>query len=235
MPIYINREDQHNKYWQYRLEGLSVHVSWGRIGGKSDSQVKTFSNPASLHAFIDDKVSEKLRKGYREASETELKKEAQTAQSLGIENKIKRLLWVDLKGKTLALLSNYDPSKYIYVEVLNSWSKEVTRLLLSRGGSWQLGSGISEYDRTISFSTRNPVSGEGERFANTVRQMLRDMAVTVAAVLKTVKFAAVGARNLFDSGTGDEEAPELADIAAPGFDRQVISKFAALGQRCLDL
>ena len=30
-------------------------------------------------------------------------------------------------------------------------------------------------------------------------------------------------------------APELADIAAPGFDRQVISKFAALGQRCLDL
>ena len=160
MPIYINREDQHNKYWQYRQEGLSVHVSWGRIGGKSDSQVKTFSNPASLHAFIDDKVSEKLRKGYREASETELKKEAQTAQSLGIENKIKRLLWVDLKGKTLALLGNYDPSKYIYVEVLNSWSKDVTRLLLSRNGSWQLGTGISEYDRTISFSTRNPVSGE---------------------------------------------------------------------------
>jgi len=145
------------------------------------------------------------------------------------------LLWVDLKGKTLALLSNYDPSKYIYVEVLNSWSKEVTRLLLSRSGSWQLGAGISEYDRTISFSARNPVSGEGERFANTVRQMLRDMAVTVAAALKTVKFAAVGARNLFDSGTGDEEAPELADLAAPGFDRQVISKFAALGQRCLDL
>jgi hypothetical protein len=107
--------------------------------------------------------------------------------------------------------------------------------LLSRSGSWQLGSGISEYDRTISFSARNPVSGEGERFANTVRQMLRDMAVTVAAALKTVKFAAVGARNLFDSGTGDEEAPELADLAAPGFDRQVISKFAALGQRCLDL
>jgi predicted DNA-binding WGR domain protein len=210
-------------------------VSWGRIGGKSDSQVKTFSNPSSLHAFIDDKVSEKLRKGYREASETELKKEAQTAQSLGIENKIKRLLWVDLKGKTLALLSNYDPSKYIYVEVLNSWSKEVTRLLLSRSGSWQLGAGISQYDRTISFSARNPVSGEGERFANTVRQMLRDMAVTVAAALKTVKFAAVGARNLFDNGTGDEEAPELADLAAPGFDRQVISKFAALGQRCLDL
>ena len=60
-------------------------------------------------------------------------------------------------------------------------------------------------------------------------------AAQVAAALKTVKFAAVGARNLFDNGTGDEEAPELADLAAPGFDRQVISKFAALGQRCLDL
>ena len=44
-----------------------------------------------------------------------------------------------------------------------------------------------------------------------------------------------GRQNLSDNETGDEEAPELADIAAPGFDRQVISKFAALGQRCLDL
>src|SRR5260370_40247926 len=154
MPIYINREDQHNKYWQYRVEGLRVHVSWGRIGGKSDSQMKTFSSPGSLHAFIDDKVSEKLRKGYREASETELKKEAQTAKSLGIENKIKRLLWVDLKGKTLPLLSNYDPSEYIYVELLNSWRKEVTRLLLSRNGRCQLVTRVSDYDPTTPFSNR---------------------------------------------------------------------------------
>jgi len=68
------------------VEGLSVHVSWGRVGGNSDSQVKTFSNPASLHAFVDGEVSEKLREGYREASESELKKQAQTAKSLGIEN-----------------------------------------------------------------------------------------------------------------------------------------------------
>ena len=235
MPIFINRENQSNKYWKYDVNGLSVHVSWGRIGGTSESQVKAFSSQGGMHAFISDKVSEKLRKGYRDASENELKKEVQTAKSLGIENKIQRLLWVELSGRTLRLLNGYDPAEYVYVEVLNSWSKEITRLLLSRSGSWQLSDSISEFDRTISFDTRRPVSGERERFANTVRQMLRDMAVTVTEALKTVKFAAVGTRNLFDSETGGVEAPELDQIAAPGFDRQVISKFAALGQRTLEL
>ena len=235
MPIFINRENQSNKYWKYQVNGLSVHVSWGRIGGSAESQVKTFPSQGSMHAFISDKVSEKLRKGYREASENELQKEVQTAKSLGIENKIQRLLWVELSGRTLRLLNAYDPAKYVYVEVLNSWSKEITRLLLSRSGSWQLSDNISEFDRTISFDTRRPVSGERERFANTVRQMLRDMAVTVTEALKTVKFAAVGARNLFDSEGSGAEVPELNEIAAPGFDRQVISKFAALGQRTLEL
>jgi predicted DNA-binding WGR domain protein len=235
MPIFINRENQSNKYWKYEVNGLSVHVSWGRIGGTSESQVKTFCSQGSMHAFISDKVSEKLRKGYRDASENELQKEVQTAKSLGIENKIQRLLWVELSGRTLRLLNAYDPAKYVYVEVLNSWSKEVTHLLLSRSGSWQLSDSISEFDRTISFDTRRPVSGERERFANTVRQMLREMAVTVTKALKTVKFAAVGARNLFDSEASEAEVPELNEIAAPGFDRQVISKFAALGQRTLEL
>src|SRR5881397_2863176 len=79
MPIFINRENQSNKYWKYQVNGLSVHVSWGRIGGSAESQVKTFSSQGSMHAFISDKVSEKLRKGYREASENELQKEVQTA------------------------------------------------------------------------------------------------------------------------------------------------------------
>lgn len=235
MPIFINRENQSNKYWKYEVNGLTVHVSWGRIGGTTESQVKTFSSHGSMHDFINTKVSEKLRKGYREASENELHKEVQTAKSLGIENKIQRLLWVELSGRTLRLLNAYDPAKYVYVEVLNSWSKEITRLLLSRSGSWQLNDSISEFDRTISFETKRPVSGERERFANTVRQMLRDMAVTVTEALKTVKFAAVGARNLFDSETSAADVPELDEIVAPGFDRQVISKFAALGQRMLEL
>lgn len=65
--------------------------------------------------------------------------------------------------------------------------------------------------------------------------MLRHMAVTVTEALKTVKFGAVGTRNLFDSEADAMAVPELAAIAAPGFDRQVICKFAALGQRMLEL
>jgi hypothetical protein len=75
--------------------------------------MRLFINPASLHAFIDDRVSGQLRKGYREASEAEPKKEAQTAKSLGVDNKIKRLLSVDLKGKTLALLNKCNTSGHV--------------------------------------------------------------------------------------------------------------------------
>jgi len=48
----------------------------------------------------------------------------------------------------------------------------------------------------------------------------------------------VGARNLFEEeGTEEAEATPVFDnlAASSGLDRKVVSKFAALGQRTLDL
>jgi hypothetical protein len=60
------------------------------------------------------------------------------------------------------------------------------------------------------------------------------MPITVTETLKTVKFAALGVRNLIDEGES-VYVPELTGLTSRGFNQQVVSKFAALGQRTLDL
>ena len=88
-------------------------------------------------------VGEKLRKGYEESSEQDLRAEVKTAQTIGHKNKIARLEWVSLKGRIMSVLSDYDPSKYVYVEVMDSWSREVTRLLISKKETWEITGGVN--------------------------------------------------------------------------------------------
>ena len=239
MPTFINKIDQSNKFWRYTaLDGNAVKIEWGRIGLSGQSQVKNFGSNWERQSYIDKMVSEKLGKGYEESSEDGLKAEVKTAQTLGHKNKIKRMEWVDLKGRTLSILNAYDPKRYIYVEVLDSWSKEVTRLLISRTENWEIRGSISESSRRISFNDRGAVFGEKVKFVEAVRQKLKDLAIVVTEAIKTIKFAAVGARNLFDDeGTEAPEATPVFDniAASSGLDRRVVSKFAALGQRTLDL
>jgi hypothetical protein len=121
---------------------------------------------------------------------------------------------------------------------MDSWSKGVTRLLISRNENWEIRGSISEASRHISFDNRGAVFGEKMNFVEAVRQRLKDLAITVTEAIKTIKFAAVGARNLFDDeGTEAAEATPVFDnlAASSGLDRKVVSKFAALGQRTLDL
>ena len=73
MARYECTEDNHNKFWEYEgptptnTREFSVSVRWGRIGWPtSQSQTKTFSVPSDALRFIEDKVSEKLGKGYRQ-------------------------------------------------------------------------------------------------------------------------------------------------------------------------
>lgn len=236
MPLYKNKQDQHNKWWRYEVQGSTVSVSWGRIGAlKFETQEKSFRSPHERDRFIDGKIREKEAKGYLLTTDEDLKKEEKTARALGIENKIKRLDWVDMKGKTLTRLGGYDPEKYIYVEVLNSWSKKVTRLLLSRTESWELGDSIVEFDRKLTFSQRTPV--HHSQFADAVRQMLRDLAGTVTKALKTVQAAALGVRNLLDDDSTPIATPafELPEFESADVDRQVVMQFAALGVRNLEI
>jgi predicted DNA-binding WGR domain protein len=238
MPIYINSEDQHNKYWKYEIDGLKVNIEWGRIGGSSQSQSKTFSHQGELDAFVNKKSREKIKKGYALSDDKKLKKEAKTAQNLGAQHKIKEMKWVSMDDTRLTQIGGYDPKQYVYVEIMNSWSKKVTRLILGKKDTWMVQGSISTSNgnRNISFDRKTKLGYS--QFATAVREYLKEMSEVVAAALKSVKFAAVGARNLFDDDGGaqmsDEVTAALANIDTGSMDASVVSKFAGMGSRTLD-
>lgn len=59
-PLLVNTEDNHYKFWHYDRNEQKVY--WGRIGNKIRSQ--DVSDRGYMYA--QDKIREKLRKGYRE-------------------------------------------------------------------------------------------------------------------------------------------------------------------------
>jgi len=233
--IYINTKDQSNKFWSYEINGTDVHVKWGRIGGSSDEQMKSFKSDAEVQKFINKKVREKEKKGYKKESKQKLQKETKTAHALGHQHKIKRMLWVSKNDKKLTQIDNYDPNQFVYVEILNSWSKKMTRLLLSKDTDWMIQGSITEVDREIHAGNLKKLGYSS--FAEAVRTVLKEMAEVIAEALKTVKFGAAGVRNLFDDDTkpvkGVSEA--LASIDTAGFDTSVVHTFAAMGARTLEL
>jgi predicted DNA-binding WGR domain protein len=231
--IYINNEEQHNKFWQYEVNGNTVNIEYGRIGGTSQTQTKQFNSSSEVQEFIDKKVREKEKKKYKLSSQDGLNQETKTANTLGTQHKIKRMLWVSMAGDTLTEISKYDPNQYVYVEILNSWSKKLTRLILSQDDTYMVTGPISESGQNINYSTKQKLGFSS--FATAVRQILNDMSLTVAEVLKTVKFAAGGVRNLFDDEDSAESINLYEKVNTSSFDRQVVSKFAAMGSRVLTL
>jgi len=235
--ILINSEGAHNKFWRYETSGNSVTVEWGRVGLAGDEQVKKFDNPTEMQKFIDKKMREKIRKGYAEVTKEKLKNETKTAQELGTQHKISRLLFVDQRGNNqLHQISNYDPKRYVYVEILNSWKKTITRLLLSKTNSYEISGGVTESDETITYGEKHATSSD---FVKGIRNVLRRLSEQVIEVTKTVQFAAVGARNLFGDDTenegSDDMAAALQSIDTSGVDTQVVLTFAAMGARALEL
>jgi predicted DNA-binding WGR domain protein len=115
--IYINSEEQHNKFWSYDVkDGNCVVIAWGRVGTGGQNQVKKFSSDSAMWSFINDKVAEKERKGYKESTVENLQNEKNTALALGVQYKISKMTFVDRKGNKLTKIGDYDPSRYVYVE-----------------------------------------------------------------------------------------------------------------------
>jgi predicted DNA-binding WGR domain protein len=235
---FLCQEAQHNKFWSHDTNGNNVIVKWGRVGGSSQSKEHTFSSPSSRDAFIADKVAEKIKKGYREIDQQKKQEETETAQDLGTQFKINRIEWVDRKGKDLNIISNYDPSRFVYVEILNSWSKEVVRLLLNKTETYKI-DGIAQSDRTISCGQ---IFASADRFAGAVRRYLQRIAQKVQVAV--VKFGA--SIRVLDLGDDEGTTTAIADMAAmapdwsslvgeAGASSQVVNRMAGLGCRVLDI
>jgi len=239
MPIYLCQEKQHNKSWEYVVNGLTVTYKYGRVGSTITTKVKTYSSSSARDKEIAAKIRNKtsFKKGYVLVNEKKIKEESKTARQLGIQNKISKMDFVSMKGNKLTKISNYDPKKWVYVEILNSWKKTITRLLLSKTESFELVGGITQANRTITFGRKVTPNAN---FVAGVRGVLRRMSEQLVEVIKTIKFAAVGARKLFDDDDDDPVPAQafslaLSQVDSTGMNSMVISTFASVGARVLEL
>jgi len=236
--IYHCTESKSNKRWSFTIQGNDVLVKFGRIGLAGQEKLHSFSNAGARDEFIADKVAEKMKKGYKEINKEKLSEEIETAQDLGTQFKFNRIEWVDKKNKTLSITTNYDPSRFVYVEVLNSWSKEVIRLLLGKNETYKI-DGVSESDRIIECAS---IFASTDSFAGAARRYLQRLSKKVQAVV-IIKLAALGVRKLNLDDEDDAEgvsqvtaAPDLNELVnESGASSQVISRFAGLGKRLLNI
>lgn len=240
MPVYVNKEDKSNKFWSYDIKSpTEVEVKWGRIGLAGQSQIKSFGTTGARDSFISKKVSEKTREGYVISAAEKVKQESEAARELGIQFKVRRTEFVRRKGTTFDIVGNYDENQYIYVEVLNSWSKEVFRFILGTKESYII-DGLTEANRQILCASLTRTMSS---FVQSVRSYLKKLSEKVVAVVKA-KIGVLGQRKIdFGEGSISTGTTETAETpAADDFyqavgdetaSRQVVTKFAALGVRAL--
>jgi predicted DNA-binding WGR domain protein/cell wall assembly regulator SMI1 len=66
MPRFEFSEGTANKFWEVKVEGVTLITSWGRIGTNGQSKTKTFASSTEAQAEYDKLIREKTREGYRE-------------------------------------------------------------------------------------------------------------------------------------------------------------------------
>lgn len=103
--ILVHQGAEHNKFWaaHYDDKTNEVHVRWGRIGTKGQSQTKKFGSQYQAVNFIDTKFREKCRKGYKDKIDGKpidqgvFEKLAIEAAIVGTQNKCHEMQWVEIK------------------------------------------------------------------------------------------------------------------------------------------
>ena len=245
--IYINTEEDdkgsHNKFWSYDINGGTVIYKWGRVGRTPQSKAKSYSE--GDHQKL---IQEKLKKGYKPSSKEKLKDEVATAQEMGTQYKIKSIQFVRRDAPnslTLHRLDRYDPKHHVLVEIINSWKKNITRLLLSKDETLEVVGGVTQVGDRIGINQVTTPYGASHSFATAVRSYLKRLSAAVTAVVKKVAFAALG-RNLFGDdeeenadamsanadaiGASSSYAEAISSIDSSGVDSSVISTFASMGR-----
>ena len=215
---YICQEDNHNKVWEYLVQGANVVYKWGRLGAAMQSKTKSYTSSYAAQSDVSKLVSEKLNKGYKAVSDEVVEKEVKLARMLGTGCKIGKMKFVSVKGKNMVSLREYDPAQYVYVEILNSYTRQVTSYLLNKEKSWQLynvvsGGGPMSFGQQVETNLST---------VKAVRTYLKDMfrKVEVAIAKATVGVGAgLGMRKLFDDEEMDTEA-----------EQEMVSAFVGLGK-----
>ena len=246
--IFTNKTASSNKYWSFSYVngGRSVAKKWGRIGGHEDAQTKSFGSVGEAQSYAEGEVAKKLAKGYVEQTQEILAEETKIAQTLGREHKIARIEFLGQPFDPhknidrLTTSSEYVPEYGVYVEILQSWTKETYYVLMNKQQAIQYRAGSVTVGAVNYVNVNTPTSANFS-FVEGIRLAIRNIYKAVEEV--AVQFAAVGFRTL--ELDDDESAPSqsqntaavaLRAVAArTGASSQVLQQFCALGHRTLEI
>ncbi|EHZ2475800.1 WGR and DUF4132 domain-containing protein [Escherichia coli] len=66
MRHFIFQGEKSHKFWAVEQQGNELHISWGKVGTKGQSQVKSFADTAAAEKAELKLIAEKVKKGYVE-------------------------------------------------------------------------------------------------------------------------------------------------------------------------
>ncbi|EKY6587342.1 WGR and DUF4132 domain-containing protein [Escherichia coli] len=66
MRHFIYQDEKSHKFWAVEQQGNELHISWGKVGTKGQSQIKSFADAAAAAKAELKLIAEKTKKGYVE-------------------------------------------------------------------------------------------------------------------------------------------------------------------------
>lgn len=78
MRHFIYQDEKSHKFWAVEQQGNELHISWGKVGTKGQSQIKSFSDAAAAEKAELKLIAEKVKKGYVEQAKDNSLQPSQT-------------------------------------------------------------------------------------------------------------------------------------------------------------
>ena len=78
MRHFIYQDEKSHKFWAVEQQGNELHISWGKVGTKGQSQIKSFSDAAAAAKAELKLIAEKVKKGYVEQAKDNSLQPSQT-------------------------------------------------------------------------------------------------------------------------------------------------------------
>ena len=237
---FICQDGSSNKVWQCTLDGRNVLYENGRIGNSKLQQTpKQYPTPHSAQAEMEKKISAKLRKGYEEVTAEKLEKEESIATKMGAQYKINSVQFISSRNKGKFTFSDkFDPKYGLFVTIMDSWSKKKFFLQISKTHARQYRN--AKFNLSVDGADCTYATTPDSGFVEGVREYLNSLAAEVVEVVKQITFGGVGTRAIDLDGavaTADTTTQVIDTFKSQGnsASASVVSKFAGLGNRVLDI
>ncbi|CTV28811.1 WGR domain-containing protein [Escherichia coli] len=78
MRHFIYQDEKSHKFWAVEQQGNELHISWGKVSTKGQSQIKSFSDAAAVAKAELKLIAEKVKKGYVEQAKDNSLQPSQT-------------------------------------------------------------------------------------------------------------------------------------------------------------